>query len=341
MQRKKILETQYNRQGITLQRVRHDLGILANIASNKYKESKSLNRLVLERCFDFKIFSIEKIKQIKKDYINDGFSDFESFFLISSDPLLDLIEYDIKCGKIATVAGNGDFGQIFIAKGCRYLNIFDISLPAIFYSELKLISLEQLKLEEYLKFLGKGMERLTAQLSCKLPFLDYSYWRYVSSYLSPQAVMFFETLCGDEKYKSIIRNDSWADFVRPGNSLVYIGDIINNESEYYGLQDKMKEVSIEFNLGDIFNLYDRQEIGNFDLVYLSNIGIEIAETIKLIERLFFSGAKRIIFTFFYNDHSIKEVERLRNKYAIELLSNKDDFVGIREKKNFLAVASRL
>jgi hypothetical protein len=229
---------------------------------------------------------LRELRDLMHSYARGKFTHFESFYRSASDSLsIAREQVDVKDKKITTVASNGDLWQVFADQEAKEIDVFDLSLPALFYSELKLIGLENLDFKEYLQMFGQGKEDLRKQQKKQDPFFDPDQYNKIKDKLSPQARCYFDSLVGDIENTELICGGGLNGFVRYRPSDVFVGDIITDEKEYQKLQQKTSSVRFNFRLGDIRDLYTEKELEKFDVIYLSNIGYMIRSSLELAKSL--------------------------------------------------------
>ena len=233
-----------------------------------------------------------KAESISRYYEHGQLPASESFYATSSDSLEVLKKVDVQDQRVATVAGSSDFWQIFADSGAAEIDIFDISLPAIFYAELKLVGLETLSFEDYLKMFGKSRDDLQSRGA---NFFDWDIYKKVREKLSSQAKIYFDGL---QKHKDVIfgnvRDRWYGDFVRFRKKESFIGGTISTTEDYEKLKSKSKKIKYRFFLKDINNDPGSEEIVSSDVVYLSNINYNFRDSLELAEKIILGGARKVI-----------------------------------------------
>ncbi len=216
-------------------------------------------------------------------YAARDYSHAEAFYVTSSDNLRALRErVDVRGKKAATVAGNGDFWQAFVDGGAREVVVFDMSLPALMYSELKLAALRGLTFDEYRDLIGNDGKEIVDRVERMEPFIRQTAYARIRRALTPQAQNFFDlilNLDGAELYPPTLAEG----FIRARNREAFVGDIVRTEEEYAALAERARKVSVRFALGDI-NASPKIAVGS-DVAYLSNIGYRLDVSLGIAGRL--------------------------------------------------------
>lgn len=118
-----------------------------------------------------------------------------SLYLNSSDSLHNLYSIpDIEGASVLTIAGSGDFALAFLDRGARVVEVVDSSLPACFFSELKLRAPEVLTFQEYWKMFGGIYNHLNAQVGqpVQQPLFDHELYEKVRPLVSTQTAIYFD-----------------------------------------------------------------------------------------------------------------------------------------------------
>lgn len=215
----------------------------------------------------------------------------KSFYATSSDAMEVLRKVDVRDRRVTTVAGSSDFWQIFANGGAEEINVFDFSLPAIFYAELKLAGLENLNFKEYIRMFGRSTDDL---LSRGTNFFDWDIYKKIRDKLSSQAVAYFDGLLRQKDvlftYKG--RNDD--EFVHFREESPFIGGMVKTDRDYEALKSRSKKIQYRFFLKNINGDPKSEEIASSDTVYLSNIGYGFQESLKLAAEIISGGAKKVV-----------------------------------------------
>lgn len=242
------------------------------------------------------------------------YADFtEVLYLNSSDPVEALHSRleDLRGKTISTVAGSGEFAQVFLNKGAKRIEIFDVSAPGLFFNELKIEALRKLSSEDY-----------RALFDTSPAIFDRDIYRHIADSLSPQAKSYFDTLClpsyspflegGLISRERPMRDHRFWSFMKHG---------ISDDKSYEALQKKARQAAFFFNLEDICDRSATEE--GKDLIYLSNVP-ELMLNYELIADFIKKGNKRILFT---QDNPIKNDGRTEviSDYGSALLNPGDSF----------------
>ena len=231
---------------------------------------------------------LEKLRWADRDQSHE-----EAFYVTSSDNLPALRErVDVKDKTVSTVASNGDFWQIFAEGGAKRVDIFDISLPAIMYSELKVAGLENLSFDDYLKMFGGGRTSLEEMVDGGA-FFDRETYRKLRDRLTPQAQTYFDRLLDDE-FRESITMDHFQGFVRIRKNNIFVGDLVRDAETYERLQKNSRETEYGLSVQDATK--GGGSLPDHDVVYLSNIGYRLDASLELAAKLAAKGAEVLIST---------------------------------------------
>ena len=263
----------------------------------------------------------------------------ESFYITSSDSLESLYKIEgLKDERVLTVAGSGEFAQIFVDRGARQVDIVDYSLPACFFAELKVAAASNLSLEEYLKMFGtldslSQRGRQHERSAENIPIFDRETYKHsLRSILSEQARTFFDFILasGNEDiatvqvvHGDIVSSDKhWSGFLRfreneagKYESLSGRLPFLEDAAAYAEFQEKMRQANITIRWSDL--VHDGINGKEHDYVYLSNAtyGEQIKEGVKILK----GGTQRVGFSAQpYSDlhahSSSKKIDRSGNIY---------------------------
>jgi hypothetical protein len=236
-----------------------------------------------------------------KTFWGRGLKHETSFYLNSSDPLALLHENaDVEGRRVVTVAGSGDFAQVFLANGARELVIFDVSLPAAMFNELKLVGLRRLEYREY-----RAMFDTWKAGAAGGPIFDAASYQQVRDGLTGPACEYFDSLVREEN-QDLMRHDlgredkAFNGFSRSRATkkekafTSFIGGVITTEAAYASLQRKAREAVVSIRVKDAVGAAG--EAQNADMAYLSNVGYEPETTAGIAQSFFESGVEKVIFT---------------------------------------------
>jgi S-adenosylmethionine:diacylglycerol 3-amino-3-carboxypropyl transferase len=206
-------------------------------------------------------------------------------YLNSSDPLSALHEGldDLSGCSVLSVAGSGEFAEVFLSKGASVVDSFDISSPTLFFSELRLAALRNCNYDEYRALFAK-----------EDTLFDSDIYKILKNYLSPEAQAYFDELTKAENAK-LFKKDVIGRRVPTayGHIPSFIGDIISDKSVYEELQKKARAAQVNFHSEDVETLATKKN--DSDITYLSNIP-EITLNYGLISTFLRNGSKRVIFS---------------------------------------------
>lgn len=232
-------------------------------------------------------------------------------YLNSSDPLTVVANVPATNKRVCTVAGSGDFPQIFINNGATNVDVFDISLLACCMTELKLVALRNLCFNEYTKLFhefkkGEGGTIVDARL-----------YQALRSQLSDASKRFFDLLT-QGPLNSLLwdgkdtRGPTIARSVRSGVPDTFpkyptfideTGKCGLRIDDYSTLAEKARRCSVSIRLQDAKKL-DFHESEVPDVLYMANIGNNSTdERMKILHKMLRRGAKKVIFSGFREEGS--------------------------------------
>lgn len=248
--------------------------------------------------------AVKEITDMAEQYEHGAFSHREAFYCVTSDHLPTVRErIDVKDKAVATVASNGDFWEIFAAGGAKSVQVFDISLPALMYSELKLAALENLNLQDYQALLRQPYEE-----KLEGGFFSAEIYERIRDRLTPQAQAYFDGLLRVENAPLMdSKSNTSSSFIRFRRNPVFVSDIISDETEYRKLQDSVGRVDLRFSLLDINK--DQEQIASNEVVYISNINYDLDEALKTASTLAERGSTVIMATAEARITMSKEIRR--------------------------------
>lgn len=241
-----------------------------------------------------------------------------AFYLNSSDSLNTLYKaVDVKDQRVLTVAGSGDFSEIFAAKGASQVDVMDYSTPACFWNELKLVAAKHLDYEAYYAMFGPIDKVRDKDLDYRkriAPIFDADIYQYVSKYLSPQAQVFFDTM-RQMRFANIFLADVSDRESKHGQGVVRFRGgkisrfeetkmpqempLLKNPTKYKELRRAMKTLSWSVRQGDITR--PDNDFSQYDFVYISNVGYRNEHIASTAYNALQRGAKRVGFTLAIND----------------------------------------
>lgn len=215
------------------------------------------------------------------------------FYLNTSDAIEQIetrINFPTK--NVLTIGGSGDFAQLFLRTGSKHIEVCDVSMPGLFWNELKMAALRKLRFDDYQSFFD-----LENEDSWFHPFL----YRIIKKELSTQAQEFFHSWIEhskddpdffDRKPFFLQTREMWS----PGGDqyIQTVGSIVKTESAYCGLQKTAERTSVHFRHQDVSHFL--RSAKKFDTVYLSNVGYEPEVTSKLAADFLRAGSSRVFFS---------------------------------------------
>lgn len=214
-------------------------------------------------------------------------ADFSEFFYQnSSDPIeaLDenLDELEGQC--VLTVAGSGEFAQVFLKHAANVVTVFDVSPPGLFYNELKLEALRHLDYDEYQELFAEGNG-----------LFDKTVYQRVAPYLSAEAKAYFDALI--QPSNSLLFTQGLISKRRPTRDGIgyreFMKDQITDEGDYLDLQDLAQGADVYFKLENATHQSRLKEPA--DIVYLSNIP-ELMLNYDMVADFIRRGSDRVFFT---------------------------------------------
>lgn len=253
-----------------------------------------------------------------------------AFYLNSSDPLTLLHENAAVEGQhVMTVAGSGDFAQTFLANGAKELTIFDASLPAVLFNELKLVGLRRLDFDGY-----RAMFDTWKAGGSGGPIFDVASYQRVRDGLSGPAREYFDTLVREENQDLMHHDASKRDRAFNGFSrsrqtakkafTSFIGDVITTEGAYAELQGRARNAEVSIRLMNAEVLATHAVSAKADTAYLSNIGYRPEITAAIAGDFLKAGVERVIFTtsaqWIRSEAVLGAAVRTREEYPYEGLS---------------------
>jgi hypothetical protein len=248
-----------------------------------------------------------------KEILDEGgyFEDHRmSFYADTSDPIKEVREtVDVRDKVVTTVAGGGDFLQLFADMNAKEVHVFDMSPYAILWNELKATALKTLNYNDYKRMFNTRMN----ESIWKRPVFNTDIYITIRGRLTEQARYFFDALTS-EKLKKIFQADIYPnsnDFVRTrGRS--FIPDIIDTEEKYQALQAKMEKIKWTAKLTTIQDMLKKDEDFS-EFLYLSNIGYNPEISIDIAKDAISCGVEHVVCCWY--DEDVKDV---LDKYPLEV-----------------------
>lgn len=170
-----------------------------------------------------------------------------------------ITNFNFENKSVLCVAGSGDHIINSILLGAKNINAFDINQGALFFSELKLVLLENLLFEEYLDFF---------MIDGKNP-LNYEIYKKHKNKLSNSAVCYFDNLYeqynfnGKDLRNSEVFNNQYDTRQNKERYNLYL-----NQNDFYKAKENCKTAKITFVEGNLKTLKFNR---SYDIILLSNI----------------------------------------------------------------------
>lgn len=180
-----------------------------------------------------------------------------------------LKDIDLEGKKVLTVGSSGEQVLHCAYKGAKEITLFDANIYAKFYVELKIASIKNLSLRQFLTY-------FTPQ-----NILNSEYYDKVSHDLSPEVKYFWDRIMAcDDKKKEEIKPRLFKYQVNEGTNKEELtmfneGEFINNfycsEKEYLKLREKLSNVNITYKTEKFDNILNATRGFKYDLILLSNV----------------------------------------------------------------------
>lgn len=238
-----------------------------------------------------------------------------SFYRDSSDPLREMRDvFTARAEKhVVTVAGAGDFPQLFIDAGAEQLEIFDISPFAAFWTELKLQSLVVLSFEEYTKFLNDSEVQKT--------LFDATLYPTVRPHLSEQARTCFDTIQQPE-YRNLFvlpeKHDLNSKCFAKKRGINFVERCIHSSGEYEVLRKKVMNTRWTIDIKDLDALLAEKPSPN-TAFYMSNIGIDADIIVWHADRIAAAGYEKVYMSIILPGYEFSSAERFTLRESTMLL----------------------
>lgn len=179
--------------------------------------------------------------------------------------------------KVLTVAGSGDHILNSVLGGAKDITAFDINLPALYFSELKIIAVLHFSFDTFLDFF---------MIDGNSP-LEYKQFCQIKDKLSTNCCEFFEKIYSEFNYNgkelrtSQYFNNKYDTRERKLNYNCYL-----DAGNFQLLKEKLKKANITFCCSSLENLsFMLQNYKMFDIIFLSNISDYFGKDLGLKEFL--------------------------------------------------------
>lgn len=214
------------------------------------------------------------------------------FYLSPSDSFENITSHiDVREKSVATVASSGEFSQIFIGGAAREVTLFDISMAALLQSELRIVAMRKLSFDEYIVMWSTWNRPGRKQL------FDTDMYEKIQQYLSPQAKMFFSLLMTNTQplFHRKLNNFSTTRVNRAGkmNQLFKNGQA---RELYESAKKRAADIPIRMKLIDIEGSTESLNTVPFDILYLSNIGYDVSNSIEIASKALPNIGQRAFFS---------------------------------------------
>ncbi len=267
-------EALYEQDGLTLEYVREKATLLKDWHLPERRESR----------YDFfNPISLVDFQTSTPEEIADAFlREHENVFYTSSSDAIEYLELaHVQGERLVTVAASGDATLALLRQSPASIEMCDVSVPGIFFNELKLLALRTLNYEDFQKMFYTRWTR---------PSFDIDLYQQLQSQLSVQARTFFDELLGAPTYDSDAAMRPSPSFARSRAKSI-IGDVVKTEDEYQKLQKQAQQTRIILRR---ISIEQELQNKNVDVVYLSNVGYEPEVTGKIAKAFLKRGTKRVI-----------------------------------------------
>lgn len=296
-----------------------------------------------------KYINEKKQKLDLKEIDVNNFNKLSKIYSFTTENIAGYFEYlDFKNKNVLTVSASGDHIINAFYEGAQKVYAFDINYLALIFTNLKLVALEQLEYEEFLKFF---MINEKNDIDKNKNALDYNiYIGKLRKFLSKNVVNYLDTMYknfennGYELRNSYIFNNKYDNNNIKIKSNIYL----KNKFNYNKAKEKVKQkeiVLINSNYKDI-NTLNLPNLISCDIVLMSNISdyiknvynIEtnyLEEYIKDLIKNFKNKENKIVCAYIYNIQNIEYRSEIDNPIFRTNIFNK---LKIKyESKNFKSV----
>lgn len=254
-----------------------------------------------------------KIKYINKKEFNiekidtEKFANMSRIYAFTTENISGYFDsLDFKNKDILTVSASGDHIINAIYKGAKKVIGFDINYLALTFTELKLVALENLDYEEFLRFFLINTEN---DIDKNVEALNYDvYTNKLRMNLSDNAIECFDILYkkfnnnGYELRNSYIFNNKYDNNLLKLNSNLYL----KNEKEYKYAKQNVKDKEIILINSNYQNISVRElsSQNSCDIILMSNISDYIKDIYKMETNYLEKYIKEIINNFKYKNNKI-------------------------------------
>lgn len=178
-------------------------------------------------------------------------------------------KFDLKDKSLLTVGSSGDQAINAILHGCQDVSILDVNPYTKFYYYLKIASILNLKLDEFMLFLRfKNYPNAFKDNNFVFNKELYNKVKLTLRLLDYESYLFWDELFNDFKPEDI-RNNLFSFDEDRSDIISDCNPYLKNLASYAETRDKIKKVLPHFITGDLFKI---DLTRNYDNIWLSNIG---------------------------------------------------------------------
>lgn len=267
---------------------------------------------------------------------NKGFSQIYPFATENISGYID--KFDLKDKSLLTVGSSGDQVINAILYGCKKISVLDINPYTKFYYYLKIASILDLNLDEFMTFLR--FKRYPSTFKDNKDVFNSQLYNKIKTTL--RNLDYESYLFWDELFQSFnpidIRNNLFSLDEDHNRIITKSNPYLQNQDSYEQVRNKLKTISPTFIIEDLFKV-ELQE--KYDNIWLSNIGTYLSRhfvkimTDKLAKSLNNNGQLLISYLYKttkdtkYNDdwspiYDLEKVFSLLKEYNPDLIS----FIGV-------------
>ena len=267
---------------------------------------------------------------------NKGFSQIYPFATENISGYID--KFDLKDKSLLTVGSSGDQVINAILYGCKKISVLDINPYTKFYYYLKIASILDLNLHEFMTFLR--FKRYPSTFKDNKDVFNSQLYNKIKTTL--RNLDYESYLFWDELFQSFnpidIRNNLFSLDEDHNRIITKSNPYLQNQDSYEQVRNKLKTISPTFIIEDLFKV-ELQE--KYDNIWLSNIGTYLSRhfvkimTDKLAKSLNNNGQLLISYLYKttkdtkYNDdwspiYDLEKVFSLLKEYNPDLIS----FIGV-------------
>lgn len=283
-----------------------------------------------------------------KDIDIENFSDLSQIYSFTTENISGYFEYlDFKDKDILTVVASGDHIINAFYKGAKKVVGFDINYLALIYTELKLVALQNLEYQDFMRFF---MINETNDIDKNKRVFDYITYKSLRKYLTKNTASYWDMIYknfGCDGYK--LRNSYIFNNKYDNNKVKFSSNLyLKNEIAYNHAKENIKNKDITLinaNYRSI-NLSNLPKSANYDIILMSNISDYIKniynmetnyleEYMKEIINNFKSKTNKIVCSYLYDIQNTKYRSEIDNPIFRKEVFDKLQMTYI--EKNFKSV----